>query len=129
RTKEISKTFLVAAAIYLVGNGILIPIVGLWGTAAMNVVTYLYAFLSIYRKGQKVSRVDFRMRSMLTYFGIYVVVLCTITYAQVQAWSGFWMVYLFSLAVMVAAVFMTGVFNKSFITYLRERLPNLIGKR
>ena len=95
----------------------------------MNVVTYLYAFLSIYRKGQKVYRVDFRMRSMLTYFGIYVVVLSTITYAQVQGWSGLWMVYLFSLAVMVAAVFMTGVFNKSSITYLRERLPNLIGKR
>lgn len=92
----------------------------------MNVVTYLYAFLSVYRKGQKVYRVDFRMRSMMIYFGIYLAVLSAITFAQVQGWSGLWMVYLLSLAVMVAAVFLTGVFNKSSITYLRERLPNLM---
>ncbi len=129
KTKEISKTFLVAAIVYLAGNAILIPLIGPWGTAAMNVVTYLYAFLSVYRKGQKVYPVDFRMRSMMTYFGIYLAVLSAITFAQVQGWSGLWMVYLVALAVMVVAVFATGVFNKSSITFLRERLPNLLGKR
>ncbi|MDA8353264.1 MAG: oligosaccharide flippase family protein [Firmicutes bacterium] len=129
QTKEISKTFLVAALIYFAGNALLIPAFGPWGTAAMNVITYLFAFISIYRKSQKVYRVNFRFRSMLVYLGIYLVTLSVITWGQVQGWQGMWICYLVSLVVMVASVFVTGLFNSESVADLRHRLPNLVGKR
>ncbi|SMO66595.1 lipopolysaccharide biosynthesis protein [Melghirimyces algeriensis] len=129
KTKDISKTFLVAAGIYLAGNALLIPVFGPWGTAVMNVVTYLYAFLSIYRKSQKVYQVDFRMRRMLVYLLIYLATLSFITWGQVAGWEGMWIYYLTALAVMVASVFLTGLFNTESIAYLRHRLPKIIGKR
>ncbi|PTX62549.1 O-antigen/teichoic acid export membrane protein [Melghirimyces profundicolus] len=129
RTKEISKTFLVAAVFYFAGNAVLIPLFGAWGTAAMNVITYLYAFLSIYRKGQKVYRIDFRIKGMLVYLGIYLTTLSVITWGQVEDWAGMWIYYLIALLVMVAAIFLTGLFTKESVSFIRHRLPNIVGKR
>ncbi|QKG85687.1 oligosaccharide flippase family protein [Kroppenstedtia pulmonis] len=129
QTKKVSSTFMVAAVIYILGNAILIPMVGAWGTAAMNVVTYLYAVFSIYRKGQKVYPIDFRMRSMTLYMGIYLAVMTGLTYIQVNEWSGLWFYYVIATLLMMLAVFLTGLFNKEAIMALRERLPNIIRKR
>ncbi|MFC4077399.1 oligosaccharide flippase family protein [Salinithrix halophila] len=129
KTKDISKTFMVAALVYLVGNLVLVPVIGAWGTSSMTVVTYLYVFLSIYRKGKAAYQVDFRMRSMLLYLGLYIAVMGAITWMQVGGWSGLWLYYVAAAVLMVAAVFLTGLFNVESIKLLQRMIPKLLRKR
>ncbi|SFS33850.1 lipopolysaccharide biosynthesis protein [Marininema halotolerans] len=128
-TKTISKTFMVAAAIYLVGNLALVPIIGAWGTGAMTVLTYLYIFLSIYRKGQAAYPVDFRMRSMMTYLTLFIGVMIGITWMQVHHWAGLWLWYLAAIALMSAAIVVTGVFNKDAVKMIKGLPSKLMSKR
>jgi O-antigen/teichoic acid export membrane protein len=129
QTKTISKTFMVASVLYFIGNFILIPVVGVWGTAAMSVITYLFVFLSIYRKAQTVYTVDFRMRSMLSYFALYLGLMVGITWLQVNDWQGLWFYYVIAVIVLVAAVFVTGLFDFRSLAVLRQRLLKPARKR
>ncbi|MDR6225549.1 lipopolysaccharide biosynthesis protein [Desmospora profundinema] len=122
-TKAISKTFMAAAPLYFVGNLLLLPLIGAWGTGIMTVVTYLFAFLSIYRKGQKIYPVDFRMKSMLAYLVLYLAVMAGITWFQVNGWGSLWLIYVGATLFMMLAIFLTGLFNKESITMIRRLLP------
>lgn len=129
KTKAISKTFMAAAPLYFVGNLVLLPIIGAWGTGIMNVITYLFAFLSVYRKGQKIYPIDFRMKSMMAYMALYLMTMAAITWFQLNAWDGLWLVYIGATLFMMLAVFITGLFNKDSLSMIQRLLPKLVGKR
>ncbi|SDW39533.1 Membrane protein involved in the export of O-antigen and teichoic acid [Marininema mesophilum] len=120
RTKTISKTFVQAAVIYFVGILTLVPFIGIWGVAFMTVVAYLYIFLSIYRKGQKVFPIDFRIRSMLSYLAIFIGVMSFISWMQIYHWKGQWMIDLGLTAFMIGMIFMTGLFKVDSVRILRR---------
>jgi O-antigen/teichoic acid export membrane protein len=122
-TKAISKTFMAAAPLYFLGNLLLLPLIGAWGTGIMTVATYLFAFLSIYRKGQQIYPVDFRIKSMLTYLGLYLAVMAGITWFQINDWNGLWFIYIGATLLMMLAIFLTGLFNKESIAMLKRLWP------
>ncbi|SDW42746.1 Membrane protein involved in the export of O-antigen and teichoic acid [Marininema mesophilum] len=128
-TKTISKTFMVAAVIYLIGNLALVPFIGAWGTGAMTVLTYLYIFLSIYRKGQRAYPVDFRIGSMMIYLTLFIGVMTAITWMQVHHWPGIWLWYLAMIVLMIVAIFATGLFNKDSIKMVSALPSKLMRKR
>ncbi|QKG85533.1 oligosaccharide flippase family protein [Kroppenstedtia pulmonis] len=120
KTKTISKTFIIAAVIYLIGNFALVPFIQIWGTVSMTVVTYLYVFLSIYLKGQKVYKINFRIRSMLIYLFLFIFVMAFITWIQLNNWSHLWIYYICAVFLMSSAALLTGLFNAKSLSQLRR---------
>lgn len=129
KTSTISKVFIMAAILYFIGNFILVPLYGNWGTAAMTVVTYLFVVLLIYRKSQQVYPVAFRMPSMLAFLAVYLVTMIGITWIQVNDWPDKWVYYVVATLINIAAVFITGVFRLRSLPVLFRMMPKIGQKR
>ncbi|SFS33719.1 lipopolysaccharide biosynthesis protein [Marininema halotolerans] len=129
QTKAISKTFLMAAVLFFIGNVVLVPWWGAWGTGVMTVASYLYVFFAIYRKGQRAYPVNFRFRSMGIYLIIYLTVMSVISWSQVNHLPGLWMEYLVATFLLIASVFASGLFHMDSIRFIRQRLPRLVFPR
>jgi O-antigen/teichoic acid export membrane protein len=129
KTSTISQVFIMAAILYFIGNFILVPLYGNWGTAAMTVVTYLFVVLLIYRKSQQVYPVAFRMPSMLAFLAVYLVTMIGITWIQVNDWPDKWVYYVVATLINIAAVFITGVFRLRSLPVLFRMVPKIGQKR
>lgn len=129
KTKKISQAFLIAAAIYLFGNMLLVPLYGIWGAVTMTVVAYFLVIILVYMQNQKVYPVDFRFRSMLLYLVVYLCMMIVITWVQMYDWSYPWLYYLLTLIVMVGTIFATKIFSWQSMKRIGNFLPKLGGKR
>ncbi|MFC7440031.1 polysaccharide biosynthesis C-terminal domain-containing protein [Laceyella putida] len=128
KTKIISRGFMIAAVVYVVGCLLLIPLFRIWGAVSMTVVAYLIVIIWVYVQNQKEYPVDFRFRAMLIYLAIFLVAMVGVTWVQVEQLPNAWVYYLLALGVTVAAVFATRLFSIRSLQQIGRRLPKLGGK-
>lgn len=129
QTKKISRAFLIAAVIYLLGNMAFVPLYGIWGAVTMSVVAYLIVIILVYIQNQKIYPVNFRFGSMCVYLVVYLGMMIGITWAQAHEWSYTWLVYVSAFIVMVVTVFATKLFSWQSLNRIGSVLPKLGGKR
>jgi O-antigen/teichoic acid export membrane protein len=128
KTKIISRGFMIAAVVYVVGCLLLIPLFRIWGAVSMTVVAYLIVIIYVYTQNQKEYPVDFRFRAMLIYLTIFLAAMIGVTWVQSNELPNAWAYYLIALGVTVAAVFATGLFSVRSFRQIGRLLPKLGGK-
>lgn len=128
KTQKISRAFLIAAVIYLLGNMLLVPLYGIWGAVTMTVVAYLIVITLVYRENQKLYPIDFRFGSMVVYLVVYFALMIGITWIQINHWSNPWIYYAIAFALMVVTVFATKLFSWRSLNRIGSFLPKLGGK-
>ncbi len=128
KTKVISYGFMIAAAVYLVGNLILVPVISIWGTVTMTVLAYLFVIIWVYLKNQKVYPVDFRFRSIMIYLAVFFTAMIGVTWVQSYEVDNAWIYYLLAFGVTTGSVFATGLFSISSLNRIGHLLPKLGGK-
>lgn len=128
KTKVISYGFMIAAAVYLVGNLILVPVISIWGTVIMTVLAYLFVIVWVYLKNQKVYPIDFRFRSIMIYLVVFFTAMTGVTWVQWYEIDNPWIYYLLAFGVTTCSVFATGLFSISSLNRIGHLLPKLGGK-
>lgn len=129
QTQKISRAFIIAAVIYLLGNIVLVPLYAIWGAVTMSVVAYFVVIILVYFQNQKVYPVNFRFRSMMTYLVIYLGMMVFITWIQVNQLSNQWIYYVIIFFIMAMTVFATRLFSWQSLNQIGSFLPRLGGKR
>ncbi|SEM79018.1 lipopolysaccharide biosynthesis protein [Lihuaxuella thermophila] len=129
KTKLISRGFLIAAVVYLIGCFILIPVFHIWGAVSMTVIAYLIVIIWVYMHNQKNYPVDFRFGSVLTYIAIYLFLMVGITWVQMTEAEHAWLYYGIALALQIVSVFATKLFTLKSLNQIGSFLPKLGGKR
>ena len=129
KTQVISKVFVLAAFLYVLGNMVAIPLFRNWGASAMAMLAYLFIVILIHRRSQATYPVDFRMGSILLFLLVYLAVMAGITWIQVDGWSNKWVYYFLGLAVVIVSVFATGIFRLQSLFGALHRLPELLKGR
>lgn len=113
-TKKISymsKPFILAMVLYLVGSIPLILLFSYWGTAIMTVATYLFVVCNVYLNSQRFYPIPYKMRSIICYIGIYLILMSGITYVQVKHFTHIWLYYVIGFILMISAIFLTRLFR------------------
>jgi O-antigen/teichoic acid export membrane protein len=128
KTQVISYGFMIAAAIYLIGNLILVPVFSIWGTVIMTVVAYLFVIVWVYWKNQKEYPIDFRFRSILIYLAVFFISMTGVTWVQLNEMEYAWLYYVLAFVVTFGSVFATGLFSISSLNRIGHLLPKLGGK-
>ena len=128
KTQIISYGFMIAAAIYLIGNLLLVPTFSIWGTVIMTVVAYLFVIVWVYWKNQKEYPIDFRFRSILIYLAVFFTAMIGVTWVQLSEMDHAWIYYLLAFGVTVGSVFASGLFSISSLNRIGHLLPKLGGK-
>ncbi|MBS7531604.1 oligosaccharide flippase family protein [Hazenella sp. IB182353] len=111
QTKKISKAFLIASLIYVLGCLFLILLYKLWGAVAMTLISYFLVILLVYKQNQKVYAINFRFPSIVIYLCIYIAVMTGITWLQLQSTIDLWRYDLLALCIMIVSVFVSGLFS------------------
>ncbi|SFI86589.1 lipopolysaccharide biosynthesis protein [Thermoflavimicrobium dichotomicum] len=122
KTPIVSRVFMQAAGIYLLGSVTLIPLFGLWAVCMMNILVYLLINLFLYRENQKIYPVDFRFRSMFIYIAMFIGLMSGITCLQIAKVDHLWLYYLLGLFALVVAVFASGLVSPKRLLQLRKRV-------
>lgn len=129
QTQKISRAFIIAAVIYLLGNMVLVPLYAIWGAVTMSVVAYFIVIILVYFQNQKIYPVDFRFRSMMIYLVVYFIMMVGITWIQANHLSNQWIYYLITFFIMVMTVFASKLFSWQSLNQIGSFLPKLGGKR
>jgi O-antigen/teichoic acid export membrane protein len=129
KTADISKVFMVATVIYLVGNVMLIPLYSFWGTAIMTLLTYLFILYYVYFKGQKAYSIPFKIKSMTAYLTVYLVLMVGVTYVQVNEWEHRWLYYLIAWLCVLFSIFATRLFSYRSLFRLKNMLHPLFHRK
>ncbi|MGI6126302.1 MAG: lipopolysaccharide biosynthesis protein [Planifilum sp.] len=129
QTQVISKIFIMAAVLYVLGNLVAIPLFHNWGAGAMAMLAYLFIVIVIHRRSRSAYPINFRMGSILAFLVVYLAVMAGITWIQVNDWSNKWLYYSLGLAVVTVAVFVTGIFRFQTFFGTLQRLPGLLKGR
>ncbi|MBA4495989.1 lipopolysaccharide biosynthesis protein [Paenactinomyces guangxiensis] len=128
-TKLISRGFLIAACVYLIGNLVLVPVFHIWGAVSMTLIAYLIVIIWVYIQNQKVYPVNFRFRSVTIYLAVYLSLLMGITWVQANQIENPWIYYALALVVMITTIFATRLFSVKYLYQIGNFLPKLGGKR
>lgn len=126
KTKAISQAFIIGSLFYLVMNVILIPKYSYWATAIVTLITYLFIVYFVYFKSQKHYAIPFQMGAITAYLSIYLTVMGTITYLQINNVASMWIYDIVGLVIVVASIFVTRVFSIQTVVELRRKIPSLI---
>lgn len=129
QTRVISQVFVMVAILYVLGNLVAIPLFRNWGAGVMAMLAYLFIVILIHHRSRSAYPVDFRMGSILVFLVIYVAVMAGITWIQVDEWSNKWLYYSLGLLIVIAAVFVTGIFRIQSFRVALQRLPELLKGR
>lgn len=128
QTKKISKAFIIAAIIYLIGNLVLVPLYAIWGAVTMTVVAYFTVIILVYIQNQKVYPVPFRFPAMMIYLAVYLTMMIGITWIQANHLPHQWIYYLIIFLIMVITVFASKLFTWQSLNRIGSFLPKLGGK-
>ncbi len=128
QTKIMSRGFFIAALVYLIGNVILVPIFHIWGAVSMTVVAYLIVILWVYTQNQKVYPIEFQFKSIMTYLGIFLLIMAGISWIQSNQLAHLWMYYIIAMILTVTVALLTGLIPINLLDRLKRFLPTLGGK-
>lgn len=129
QTKYISKVFILVAIFFLVGNLLLVPKYGIWGTVSMTAASYLIAVIFIYRESQKVYPVDFKFGAIMIYLAVFIASMAWISYVQANELPNPWITYAIAFVVNISVVFITGLIPVKMLYRIGSLLPKLGGKK
>lgn len=129
QTKYISRVFIMVSVLFLIGNFILVPLYGIWGTVSMTAASYLIAVILIYRASQRVYPVDFKFGAMMVYLTIFIVSMAWISYVQANDLPNPWITYAIAFVVNISVVFLTGLIPVKMLYRIGSLLPKLGGKK
>lgn len=129
QTKYISRVFIMVAVLFLIGNLVLIPKYGIWGTVSMTSASYLIAVILIYRASQKVYPVDFKFGAMMVYLAVFIASMAWISYVQANDLPDPWITYAIAFVVNIFVVLITGLIPVKMLYRIGSLLPKLGGKK
>lgn len=129
KTKLISRGFIIAAGIYLIGNLILVPLFHIWGAVMMTVIAYLIVIIWVYTQNQKTYPVDFRFKSMIIYIALFLCIMIGITWVQAAQLDNPWIYYVFAFSILVISVFATGLLSLKSLQRIGSFLPQTRRKK
>lgn len=129
QTKFISRAFVLAGVLFLIGNYVFVPRFGIWGSVSMTVFVYLLAVILIYRQNQKVYPIQFKFGAIMIYLIVYIASMAFISYVQANHLPNPWGYYASAFVINIVVIFASGLIPLQLLYRIGNVLPKLGGKK